>query len=119
MSSLIKWLTAPAIEIAAMVNDTASVLRGEQRYRDVPAVEPNASLVAEALIDGSFSLLVSLLVGVPESQQVRHGHQELLAMRDFIARNGWYEDPSGYHRTPPRLRAPQLTPMRFAGGPTT
>ena len=67
MSSVIRWLTAPAIEIAAMVNDTAAVLRREQRYRDVPAVEPNAGLVAETLIDGTFSLLVSLLVGVPES----------------------------------------------------
>ncbi len=109
MSSLVRWLTAPAIEIAAMVNDTAAVLRGEQRYRDVPAVEPSASLVAEALVDGSFSLLVSLLVGVPESQMVRHGHQELLAMREFIERNGWYSDPRGYHQTPPELRSPQIT----------
>ncbi len=110
MSSLIRWLTAPAIEIAAMANDTAAVLRREQRYRDVPAVEPNAGIIAEALIDGGFSLLVSLLVGVPESQQVRRGHQELLAMRDFIAQNGWYDDPSGYHRRPPVLRAPTLVP---------
>lgn len=115
MSSLVRWLTAPAIEIAAMVNDTAAVLRREQRYRDVPAVEPNASLIAETLIDGSFSLLVSLLVGVPESQQVRHGHQELLAMREFIERNGWYADPSGYHQTPPPLVAPQRTTRRSSG----
>ncbi|MBJ20771.1 MAG: hypothetical protein GY910_03095 [bacterium] len=109
MSSLIRWLTAPVIEIASMVNDTAAVLRGEQRYRDVPAVEPTAGLVAEALVDGSFSLLVSLLVGVPESQIVRHGHQELLAMREFIESNGWYGDPTGYHQTPPEVCAPQLS----------
>lgn len=115
MSSLVRWLTAPAIEIAAMVSDTAAVMRRERRYRDVPAVEPNAGLVAETLIDGSFSLLVSLLVGVPESAQVRRGHQELLAMRDFIDRNGWYADPAGYHQTPPALRAPQLTPKKSTG----
>jgi hypothetical protein len=115
MSSLIRWLTAPAIEIAAMANDTAAVLRREQRYRDVPAVDPKPGLIAEALIDGSFSLLVSLLVGVPESQQVRRGHQELLTMRDFIDRNGWFADPSGYHQTPPPLRAPQLTSRRVTG----
>lgn len=113
MSSLIRWLTAPAIEIAAMASDTAAVMRREQRYRDVPAVDPNAGLVAEALVDGGFSLLVSLLVGVPESQQVRRGHQELLAMRDFFQANGWYDDPAAYHRTPPPLRAPQLTPRRM------
>ena len=119
MSSLIRWLTAPAIEIASMANDTAAVLRREQRYRDVPAVEPSAGLIAEALVDGSFSLLVSLLVGVPESHKVRRGHQELLAMRDFIDRNGWFDDPAGYHQAPPPLRAPQLTPKRtrsFLGG---
>ncbi|HPG25859.1 MAG: hypothetical protein H6748_02265 [Spirochaetaceae bacterium] len=115
MSSLIRWLTAPAIEIASMANDTAAVLRREQRYRDVPAAEPSAGLIAEALVDGSFSLLVSLLVGVPESHRVRRGHQELLAMRSFIERNGWYDDPSAYHLPPPPLRAPQLTPKRASG----
>ncbi len=115
MSSVIRWMTAPAIEIAAMVNDTAAVLRREQRYRDVPAVEPNAGLVAETLIDGTFSLLVSLLVGVPESQQVRRGHQELLAMQEFIERNGWFASPEQYHQTPPALDSPQLTPKRTKG----
>ncbi len=112
MSSLIRLLTAPAIEIAAMANDTAAVMRREQRYRDVPAVEPSAGLIAEALVDGSFSLLVGLLVGVPEPQQVRRGNQELLAMRDFMQRNGWFDYPTGFHQTPPPLRSPQLTPMK-------
>ena len=115
MSSLVRWLTAPAIEIAAMVNDTAAVMRREQRYRDVPAVEPSAGLVAEAIIDGSFSLLVGLLVGVPDPQKVRRGHQELLAMRGFIESNGWIADPSGYHQTPPALRTPQLTKREATG----
>ncbi len=115
MSSLIRWLTAPAIEIAAMADDTAAVMRRERRYRDVPAVEPSAGLIAEAIADGSFSLLVGLLVGVPEPQQVRRGHQELLAVRDFIGRNGWFDDPAGYHQTPPPLRSPQLTPMKVRG----
>ena len=115
MSSLIRWLTAPAIEIAAMVEDTRAVMRREQRYRDVPAVEPNAGLIAETIVDGSFSLLVGLLVGVPDPQKVRRGHQELLAMLEFIETNGWYADPAGYHQTPPPLRAPQLTPRTASG----
>ncbi|MBY0400674.1 hypothetical protein K2X89_10285, partial [Myxococcota bacterium] len=110
MSSLIRWLTAPAIELASMVNDTASVIRREQRYRDVPAVEPTPSLIAEALADGTFSLLVSLLVGVPDARDVRRGHQELLAMREFLERNGWFENPAGYHRTPQRPRGATLSP---------
>lgn len=110
MSSLIRWLTAPAIELASMVNDTAAVIRREQRYRDVPAVEPTPGLIAEAVVDGAFSLAVSLVVGMPDAQEVRRGHQELLAMRDFLARNGWFDDPAGYHRTPPRLRGARLTP---------
>jgi hypothetical protein len=113
MSSLIRWLTAPAIELASMASDTASVIRREQRYRDVPAVEPTPGLIAEALADGTFSLLVSLVLGMPEAQNVRRGHQELLAMRDFLDRNGWFSDPTGYHRTPPRLRAVTRTPRRI------
>ena len=115
MSSAIRWLTAPAIEFANMMEDTLAVLRQEERYRDVPAVEPNASLIAEALLDGSFGLIVQLMVGMPESQHVRRGHQEMYAMRDLLQSNGWFEDPAGYHRTPPDLRAPQIT-KRETGG---
>ncbi len=109
MSSLIRWLTAPAIELAALVSDTAAVLRKEERYRDVQAPDPDPALIAEAVIDEYFTLFVGLMVGVPESQHVRRGQHELLAMRDFIERNGWFADPAGYHQTPPDLRAFQLT----------
>jgi dienelactone hydrolase len=115
VKNLIQWLTGPAIEVMSVANDTAAVMRREQRYRDVPAVEPSAGLIAEAILDGGFSLIVNLLVGVPESQKVRHGHQELLAMRDFLEREGWFEDPAGYHQTPPSLRSPQLTPRKAFG----
>lgn len=108
MSSLMRWLTAPAIELASMANDTAAVIRREQRYRDVPAVEPTPGLVAEAIADGTFSLIVSLVIGMPVAQDVRRGHQELLAMREFLARNDWFAQPAGYHRTPPRVRGASL-----------
>jgi hypothetical protein len=108
MSSLIRWMTAPAIQIAAMVNDTAAVLSRQERYRDVPAVDPNAGLIAEALVDGGFSLILNLLVGVPEPQQTRRGHQELLAMREFLDRNGWLENPRGYHQEPAQLDSPRI-----------
>jgi len=113
VSSLIRWLTAPAIELASMANDTAAVLRREQRYRDVPAVEPTPGLVAEAFADGAFSLLVSLVLGMPDPKDVRRGHQELLAMREFLTRNDFYARPEGYHRPPPRIRGATLTPRRI------
>jgi hypothetical protein len=115
VNNLVQWLTGPAIEIVAMANDTAAVMRREQRYRDVPAIDPSPGLIAEVLLDGTFSLLVNLLVGVPEPQKVRQGHRELLAMRDFIETNGWFADPSGYHQTPPPLRVPRMTPKRAFG----
>lgn len=120
MSGLMRWMTAPAIATSAMLADTLAVLRREERYREVPALEPNASLIAEALLDGSFTMLVSMMVGVPDPQQVRRGHQELLAMRDFLAERGWYDDPAGYHRTPPPLRTPQRAERvaRGIGGST-
>jgi hypothetical protein len=52
---------------------------------------------------------------MPESQKMRHGHQELLAMRDFLQREGWFDEPASYHQTPPSLRAPQLTPRKTFG----
>jgi dienelactone hydrolase len=115
VNSMIQWLTGPAIEVMSLARDTAAVMRREQRYRDVPAVEPSAGLIAEALLDGGFSLLVNLLVGVPESRQVRHGHQELLAMHAFLESQGWFDAPRDYHQTPPSLRAPQLTPRTTFG----
>jgi len=51
---------------------------------------------------------VNLLVGVPESQHVRRGHQEALAMGAFLRDHGWLEDPTGYHLDPPPLRRPTL-----------
>ncbi len=107
-----RWLTSPAYHMAAMTSDTISVLRRESRYRDVPAVEPRPGLIGEAVLDGTFSLLVNLLVGVPETQHLRRGHQELLAMREFLDRRGWLADPAGYHREPPALRAPQISGPR-------
>jgi len=98
-----------------MASDTAAVMRRELRYRDVPAVEPKAGLIAEALLDGGFSLMVNMLVGVPESQLVRSGHRELLALRRFIERRGFLDAPHDYHVAPPELRAPQLTTRRTYG----
>ena len=108
MSSWVRWMTAPAIHVAAMMSDTAAVLRREERFRDVPAIEPKPGLIAEALVDGSFSLIVNLLVGVPDAHQVRRGHQELLAMCEFLDRNGWLDNPRGYHQEPPELRSPRI-----------
>lgn len=108
MSQVIRWVAAPMMQIAAMVSETAAVLRREERYRDVPAVEPRPGIIAEALVDGSFSMIVNMLVGVPESQHLRRGHQELLSMCEFLERNGWLENPEGYHQDPPELRTPQI-----------
>jgi dienelactone hydrolase len=115
MNQAVRWLTGPAIELMAMASDTAAVMRRELRYRDVPAVEPNAGLIAEAMLDGGFSLMVNLLVGVPESQLVRHGHAELLALRRFLERRGFMEQPHRYHSEPPDLVDPLLTPSRTFG----
>ena len=114
MNSLVRLFTAPAIELMSMANDTAAVLRREQRYRDVPAVKPSAGLIAEALVDGTFSLGMNLLIGVPESHKVRRGHQELLAMHAFMESNGWFQDPAGYHQSPPPLRAVQRVPKQLS-----
>lgn len=109
MNSVMRWITAPAIQLGSLATDSAAMMRREVRYRDVPTPEPSASMIGEAVIDGAFSLLVSLLVGVPEPQALRRGHQEILALCDFFAKNGWLERPETYHQKPPELRVPQIT----------
>lgn len=115
MNPAVRWLTGPAVELMAMANDTAAVLRRELRYRDVPAVAPNVGLIGEAFLDGGFSFFLNLMVGVPDAARVRRGHHELLALRDFLERRDFVGRPASYHRTPPPLRDPERVSGRLLG----
>jgi pimeloyl-ACP methyl ester carboxylesterase len=57
-------------------------------------------LIAEALLDRTFSLGTSVLTGVPGPEVVRRMLDELAAARELFGARGWLDDPVGYHQEP-------------------
>jgi dienelactone hydrolase len=67
-------------------------------------------LVAGALIDRTFTLTTSALVGAPPREQVRRARDEVIAACDLFEAQGWLADPAAYHDDPPPLRAVEVAP---------
>ncbi|HEY8123187.1 MAG TPA: hypothetical protein VII78_17840 [Myxococcota bacterium] len=122
--ALDRLITLPLQQLGEMLAEGMSVFRRSSRYPDVPPLEPRLGLVAHALLDRSFTLMTSLITGVPLPQLVRRMVEEAQAAHAFYEGRGWLEDPLPYHRKPPRLREvanvpssvwvrPGLAPTRF------
>jgi hypothetical protein len=62
-------------------------------------------LLGEALVDRTFTLMTSVMVGVPVPEAVRRMVDDLLAAHAFYEAKGWLSDPAGYHREPPPVGA--------------
>ena len=84
--------------------EALSALRRTSRYAEVPALEPRLGLLAHGALDRSFTLMTSLVTGVPLPQLVRRMVEEAQAAHAFYAEHGWLANPQPYHRRPPRLR---------------
>lgn len=69
----------------------------------MPPLEPSAGLIAEALLDRTFTLGTTVMTGVPAPDTVRRMLDELTVARDFFAARGWLADPAGYHEDPDPL----------------
>jgi pimeloyl-ACP methyl ester carboxylesterase len=65
-------------------------------------------LAAEALIDRTFALTTSALVGAPPRDQVRRARDDVIAACQLFEARGWLADPAAYHRDPPALRAVEV-----------
>jgi hypothetical protein len=108
--------TIPAQQLGALVSEAASAFRRSSGYAGVPPPSPSLGLVGEALLDRTFTLMTSLMVGMPVPETVRRMVEDLLAARAFYEANGWLADPAGYHQAPPRLeRALRERARSFAG----
>jgi hypothetical protein len=109
-------LSIPAQQISALVSETWGAFRRNSSYPDVPSLSPTMGLVGEALLDRTFTLMTSVMVGVPVPETVRRMVDDLLAACAFYEERGWLEDPRGYHRDPPPLDEVEITPgSSFAG----
>jgi hypothetical protein len=109
-------LTIPAQQLGALVSEAASAFRRSSGYAGVPPPVPSLALVGEALLDRTFTLLTSVMVGMPVPETVRRMLDDLLAAHAFYEASGWLADPAGYHQTPPPVEGAELTRARtFAG----
>jgi hypothetical protein len=95
--------TIPAQQVSALVGEAWGAFRRSSAWTDVPALRPSVGLVGEALLDRTFTLMTSVMVGVPVPETVRRMVDDLVAARAFYEERGWLADPHGYHRDPPPL----------------
>jgi hypothetical protein len=109
-------LSIPAQQLSALVSETWGAFRRNSSYPDVPSLSPTMGLVGEALLDRTFTLMTSVMVGVPVPETVRRMVDDLLAACAFYEENGWLANPRGYHRDPPPLEEVESTRgASFAG----
>jgi hypothetical protein len=108
--------TIPAQQVGALFAEAWGAFRRSSGYPSVPPLSPSLGLVGEALLDRTFTLMTSVLVGVPIPEAVRRMVDDLLAAHAFYDANGWLAEPAGYHRAPPPVAAAECTSRRtFAG----
>jgi hypothetical protein len=109
-------LTIPAQQVSGLVSETWGAFRRNSSYPDVPSLSPTMGLVGEALLDRTFTLMTSVMVGVPVPEAVRRMVDDLQAAEAFYEENGWLENPRDYHRDPPPLEDVEITDgASFAG----
>jgi hypothetical protein len=109
--------TIPAQQVGAFLSEAWGAFRRSSAYADVPPLAPSLGLVGEALLDRTFTLMTSVMVGVPLPETVRHMVDDLLAAHAFYGANGWLADPLGYHRAPPPVTAVERRNGRTFAGP--
>jgi len=108
--------TIPAQQVGAFFTEAWGAFRRSSAYPDVPPLAPSLGLVGEALLDRTFTLMTSVMVGVPVPETVRRMVDDLVAAHAFYGARGWLADPLGYHRTPPPVPAVERRSGRtFAG----
>ena len=98
---LARLLSIPVQQLETIFSESWSAFRGSSRYQDVPALEPSLGLIAETLLDRTFSISTSVMTGVPLPETVRRMLEDIVAARDFYEEHGWLANPAGYHRNPP------------------
>ncbi len=96
-------LTIPAQQVGAFLTEAWLALRRSSAIPDVPPLAPSLGLIGEALVDRSFSLLTSVMTGVPRPEAVRQMVDELEQAHALYAERGWLRDPASYHRAPPAV----------------
>ena len=103
-----RLLALPLQQLDAILAESWSAFQGSSRFPDVPPLNPSFSLLGEALLDRTFTLTTSVMVGVPLPDAMRRALSEVMAAKSFYQQKGWLENPAAYHRTPPPLEGGEL-----------
>ena len=114
--ALEQLLTVPAQHLGHLIAETWLALRRQSGYADVPPPELSLGLIGEALLDRTFTLMTSVMVGVPVPETVRRMVDDLQAAHAFYETSGWLADPAGYHQSPsPIVDFERRSGWTFAG----
>ncbi len=109
-------LTIPAVQVGGFLRETWDAVRGVSRFTDVPPVAPSPLALIEASLDRTFTLWMNVLLGAPQPQTIRRYRAELATAAALYAERGWLDDPTSFHRRPPPLVDPGLSPERLGYG---
>ncbi len=96
-------LSIPAQQAGAFLAEAWGAFRHSSGYPSVPPLAPSLGLVAEALLDRTFTLMTNVMVGMPAPETVRRMVDDLVAAHAFHEGAGWLAEPAGYHQTPPPI----------------
>jgi hypothetical protein len=95
-----RLITIPLQQLETLVSESWSAFRGSSRFHDVPPLDPSWGLIAEALLDRTFTLTTSVLTGLPVPERVRGAQAEARAAAALFRAQGWLDEPAAYHRAP-------------------
>jgi dienelactone hydrolase len=104
-----------AFSAASYLAAGAVAVRWEPHTPDVPLPRPSVRLSAQVAADEM--VLGSMLTTLPmvSGDNWRRVQREVVDARYLLESQGWLEKPSDYHRTPPDLEKPSLSPGRTRG----
>lgn len=100
MSAPLRLLALPGLGLGSFVLESLAAARGASPWAEVPPLEPSLRVVAEAVLDRSFSLGMNLLTGVPHPSTMRRAQAEAAAMATWVDEQGFRDEPRRYHRDP-------------------
>jgi hypothetical protein len=104
-----------ALSAASFVAAGALSVRQEPHFEDVPEPVPSLRLAAEVAADDVLLSSVTLTLPTISHDDTLRVERETREALDLFRERGWLEKPESYHRAPPPLEAPALSPAAIRG----
>jgi hypothetical protein len=108
-------VTLPGGRAATFLGSAFLGSRRKSAKNPIPKIRVSGGLAAKVVVDEAVRALMLGLARCPSRAHRTRIRDEVDAALDLYARNGWLARPERFHRDPPRLCRPRLTPRRAAG----